>query len=208
MKRSETVLIAVAGIWLVLISAGLWALAGYEFTSGGTGKAPTSWPAESRIQRVNGEATLVMAVHPKCPCSRASIGELAIAMTRMQGRVKAHVLFYKPAGYAEDWVKTDLWRDAAAIPGVSVEEDEEGVEAERFGARVSGDVLLYDTSGKLRFHGGITASRGHAGENRGRQAVVAIASGEKTDRVETPPFGCMLHGAKTPTSGTATGMKQ
>ena len=59
---------------------------------------------------------------------------------------------------------------------------------------------LYDTSGKLRFHGGITASRGHAGDNRGRQAVVALARGETSDRAETPAFGCMLHGAKPPTA--------
>lgn len=132
MNRSESVLLTVAGIWLVLISAGLWALAGYEFTSGGTGNAPTSWPAESRIQRVNGEATLVMAVHPKCPCSKASVGELAKAMVQMQGRVTAHVVFVKPAGHREGWAKTDLWREATAIPGVSVQVDEDGAEAARF----------------------------------------------------------------------------
>ena len=149
-----------------------------------------------------------MAVHPKCPCSRASIGELAIAMARMQGRARAHVFFTKPTGYPEDWVKTDLWRTAAAIPGVSVEVDEEGVEAARFGAQVSGGVLLYDASGQLRFHGGITASRGHAGDNRGRQAVVALAWGEKTERAETPAFGCLLHGPATVTRTAAAGSER
>ena len=49
------------------------------------------------------------------------------------------------------------------MPGVRVFEDPEATTARLFGARVSGQVLLYDAGGKLLFNGGITAFRGHPG---------------------------------------------
>ncbi|MFO0864756.1 MAG: hypothetical protein U0744_08910 [Gemmataceae bacterium] len=70
--------------------------------------------------------------------------------------------------------------------------DPEGVEASLFGAETSGHVMLFDPSGHRRFHGGITASRGHAGENMGRQKIIAIVRGESTARDEFPVFGCRL----------------
>ena len=51
-----------------------------------------------------------MLTHPHCPCSRASIGELARLMAQAQGRVTAYVLFIKPAGSPEDWENSDLWQ--------------------------------------------------------------------------------------------------
>ena len=192
MKRKGFLLAGLVVAWLTAASAGLWVLARYEFTPGNSSAAPEQWPAGSRIQREPGKATLVMLVHPKCPCSKASVGELAKAMARMPGRVSAHVVFVQPAGYTEEWVKSELWREAAAIPEVNVQVDEDAAEAERFGANVSGETLLYDASGRLRYQGGITLSRGHWGDNRGRMAVEALVRGEKTETARMPAFGCAL----------------
>jgi hypothetical protein len=52
--------------------------------------------------------------------------------------------------------------------------------------------LLYDTAGRLLFSGGITAARGHSGDNAGREAIVALLAGAPTDRTQTPVFGCKL----------------
>ena len=80
----------------------------------------------------------------------------------------------------------------AAIPGVKVLIDENGTEAGLFDAHVSGQVLLYDTEGKLVFHGGITESRGQAGDNAGRAAIESIVNQGTSDRDQTPVFGCPL----------------
>ena len=197
MTRRGFILAALVGAWLVAAGAGLWVLARYEFTPGEFSAAAEQWPVGSRIQREPGKYTLVMAVHPKCPCSRASVGELAKAMARMPGRVSAHVLFVQPTEFTEDWAKTDLWREATAIPEVSVQFDEEEKEARRFGANVSGETLLYDASGRLRYQGGITASRGHWGDSRGRAAVEALVRGEATETAKMPAFGCLLHGPES-----------
>ena len=69
-------------------------------------------------------------------------------------------------------------------------------EAHRFGARTSGDVVAYDAAGTLRFHGGITISRGHVGHNLGHVRVDAIVHGADAGVAETPVFGCALEAVR------------
>jgi hypothetical protein len=133
-----------------------------------------------------------MLAHPHCPCTRASIGELAQIMADTQGKLNAFVLFIKPTGAGTDWDDTELRRSAAAIPGVTVSTDADGAEAARFGAKTSGHTLLFDGTGALLFSGGITASRGHAGRNSGESAIIAVVNGKRADRARTPVFGCSL----------------
>ncbi|HYE19874.1 MAG TPA: hypothetical protein VEA69_15605 [Tepidisphaeraceae bacterium] len=154
------------------------------------------WPANVGVARSDGSPALVLAVHPRCPCSRATIGELAKLMTDCRGRVTATVLMLRPAGVPAGWERTGLWDAAAAIPGVTVVADDAGRAAGRFGAATSGQALLYGADGRLLFAGGITESRGHSGDNAGRSALTAsILGGAPTDTsavVRTPVYGCPL----------------
>lgn len=193
----RVLLLASTVLWLFAVSAGLRVLWGYENAPGASAKAPLHWPIESRIQRAQGSATLVMLAHPHCPCTRASIGELALLMAHSQGRVTAYVLFLKPAGFSEQWEKTDLWQSAARIPGVNVLIDDGGSEARRFHAATSGQTMLYDAEGRLLFSGGITGSRGHAGDNAGRSAIVSLLNTGAAERAETFVFGCQLFDANS-----------
>src|SRR2546422_955144 len=69
----------VAGmLWLAAVSAGSLAMLRYANTPGHTAQAPLQWSAGSLIARDSQRATLVMFVHPRCPCSRASVGELSL----------------------------------------------------------------------------------------------------------------------------------
>jgi hypothetical protein len=186
------ILFASTVLWLVAVSAGLSVLWAYENTPGVSAKPPVSWPTASRIQRARDGATLVVFVHPHCPCSRATMGELGALMAHAQGRLSAYVLFLKPAGFSEDWEKTDLWQSAAMMPGVNVLIDEGGLEARRFNSSTSGQTILYDSAGHLTFSGGITGSRGHSGDNAGRSAILSVVNAGAADRAETFVFGCPL----------------
>jgi hypothetical protein len=186
------ILLPAAVLWLCAVSTGLWILWGYENTPGAGAKPPVLWPAASRIQRPHDRATLVMMVHPHCPCTRATVGELAEIMAHAQGRLNAYVLFLKPAGFSEDWEKTDLWQSAASIPGVSVMVDDGGTEARLFNSSTSGQSILYDAAGHLLFSGGITGSRGHSGDNAGQSAIVSLVNMKAAERAETFVFGCPL----------------
>ena len=185
---------ALSVIWVVFATIGLSRLWRYEATPGELTQSPTTWPAESRIERETKRPTLLVFAHPRCPCTRASIGELARIMTICHGKVDARVLFFQPMGSASDWAQTDLWFAAREIPGVSVIQDESGFEATRFSATVSGHSLLYDATGRLLFSGGITGSRGHAGDNVGKTAIESLLLNGQTNRQQTFVFGCPLLG--------------
>lgn len=191
--RNKFCLTALLGVtWVAAVAFGLRVLLKYESTPGRTGAVGVSWPATSSIQRSGENPTLVMLAHPHCPCTRATIGELAQIMADTQGKLDAYVLFTKPKGAGRDWDDTELRRSAAAIPGVAVLTDADGSDASRFGAETSGHTLLFDRTGALLFSGGITASRGHAGRNDGESAIIAAVNGKRSGRARTPVFGCSL----------------
>jgi hypothetical protein len=192
LRKKKLLLIVSGALWFAAVGVGLGMLWRYENTPGVAAASPKLWPAESDLQRAPGRATLVMLAHPHCPCTRASIGELALLMAHCQGRVNAHVLFVQPEGFADDWTQTDLWQSAAAVPGVTVRRDEGGIEAHHFHAETSGQVLLYDATGRLLFSGGITGSRGHSGDNAGRSAIESLLTEGTTQRDQTLVFGCSL----------------
>jgi hypothetical protein len=164
----------------------------YDNSPGIIAAAPTMWPVDSHISRQPGVPTLVMLIHPHCPCSLASIGEMALLMAEIPAPVNANVLFIRPPEFLQDWEKTDLWNNAAGIPGVKVDVDVDAAEARLLGSQTSGQLLLYDIDGQLLFKGGITASRGHSGDNDGRRAIVSLLAQHHRKRAETPVFGCPL----------------
>lgn len=179
-------------VWLGLVAAGLSWMFRYQTAAGTTAEPPEVWPPHSAMELASPEATLLMMVHPQCPCTRASIAELALLMTSCQGRVRAYVLFCKPDNAPEGWEKTDLWANAARIPGVQAWCDESGAEARRFGASTSGQTLVYDRAGRLRFSGGITAGRGHSGQNPGRSAIEDLLLRGAYSHRRTDVYGCAL----------------
>jgi hypothetical protein len=189
-KAILTVLLGLA--WAGTAVFGGHALLKYENSPGKVGRVSSSWPPHSIVQLANDRPTLVMAAHPQCPCTRASVAELAQLMAHVQGKVRAYVLFYSPRESGADWQNTDLRRTAAQIPGVTVLSDIDGAEAERFGAETSGHTFVFDPSGRLLFNGGITASRGHSGDNAGESAIVSLINDHTSKRSQTFVFGCSL----------------
>ena len=178
--------------WMAALACGGRALFQYETTPGEVGRIASSWPSVSVVPRQANKPTLLMFAHPHCPCTRASIGELAQIMAHEVGKVNAYVFFVKPENAETGWDDTDLRSSAAAIPGVTVITDRSGKEAARFGAKTSGHTVLFASDGSLVFSGGITASRGHAGANAGENAILALLSEAPAERARTPVFGCSL----------------
>jgi hypothetical protein len=193
MRRSSAWLLAGGCIWLAGVAAGFHQLWLYSGTPGAAA-APSSidWPPESRIERSRVAPTLVMFLHPHCPCSFASMNELDRILTDLGGTLAAHAIVVRPRGVPEGWERGRIFDRARELKGVSVEIDEGGVEAHRFGAETSGYVLLYDSSGRLVFRGGITAARGHEGENVGSERIVSLARTGHADKGEAAVFGCGL----------------
>jgi hypothetical protein len=164
----------------------------YEFSPGNDPHAPEHWPTASGIPRVAEHSTLLVFAHPKCPCTGATLDELAEIVMRAGAETKPAVLFFTPSDAGTAWTQTASVRRAAAILGVNVIADQSGREAQLFHASTSGRTLLYSPDGGLLFDGGITGSRGHVGENPGATAVVMLLAQRLSVHATTPVFGCSI----------------
>jgi hypothetical protein len=195
--------IALPAIWIVVTVAAFGLLRRYSAVPGAVGATPVRIPdrAEGGGGARQAGYRLMVFLHPRCPCSRATVRMLERVLAQCDGSALAvEAVLVRPAGVdprdAEKWTRGGMWEAAGAIPGVRTVLDDGGVRASRYGARTSGHVVLYDGSGRLVFSGGITPSRGHEGESAGVDAVLAAVRGAPrawgAAAVHTPVFGCDL----------------
>jgi hypothetical protein len=140
---------------------------------------------------------LVVFAHPRCPCSAATFDQLAEVAANAGEATKISVVFFTPADAGAEWTQSPTVLQAAGIPGVTIVADERGREAGLFHAFTSGRTLLYDREGALVFDGGITGSRGHAGENAGATALLEILTKGGNVSTRTPVFGCPIRARTT-----------
>src|ERR1043166_7465345 len=173
-KPARLALLCAGICWATFMAVGLHVLSRYASTPAQPADVSRRWPSQTSIPRSFDRATLLMFVHPKCPCTRASLGELDLLMTRCHDRVSTIMIVVEPVDAPPDWSQSDLVTSAARIPGLAVVQDAGGIEAARFHVSTSGQTILYDAGGNLLFHGGITSARGHAGDNDGRAAIVSL----------------------------------
>jgi hypothetical protein len=191
-QQSHGFLAAAGILWGSLVVVGFLFLAQEEFTPVKASQSMKLFPQGSAVPLVSDKMTLVLFAHPHCPCTRASLHELDGLLAEAQNRVSVTVVFTIPSGVSAHWQRGDSWNLATNIPGVRVIKDQGGWEAHQFDVEGSGHVLLYAPSGKLLFSGGITASRGHEGDNAGRSAIVSFIQSGHATVSQTPVFGCSL----------------
>ena len=189
-RKKKLILVIFTAIWLTGMVVGMSVVNSYSNTTGAVGEPPSAWPVDCAIPRAADRDTLLMFMHPRCPCSRAGLRELARILSQTGDRLEACVVFFQPDDKSDDWSHSDLWKFATRIPGVKVYSDVSAETASQFGAKTSGHVLLYDAEGRLLFSGGITAGRGHEGDNTGRSAVISLVRRERQPPNFCPVFGC------------------
>ena len=183
-------------LWTALVTVGLAGIARYSATPGAPATARSDWPDGVPFQLDERKLTLVVSVHPHCPCSRAAIAELSKLLAKRSERMRTYVLFVRPRGVEESWERNSLIESAKQLPDVNVMIDVNGVWSSKFGAHTSGQTYAFDSSGALRFSGGMTPSRGHEGANAGIDRIVARVdrdqSGFRSLKTSTDVFGCSL----------------
>jgi hypothetical protein len=177
----------------LLTLAGFYVLLRFDGTPAQQHYAPSRWPASAGIAFPSGKPALLVFLHPMCPCSRATLDELNGVLARVPKAAlpEIHLLFVRSIRNP-DWNGGDLWERARGIPNAFRHSDEGGRIAVRFGARTSGATLLYGVNKNLLFQGGITASRGHEGDNVGAERLqAALETGRRAANL-TQLFGCAL----------------
>jgi hypothetical protein len=193
--RTPALLASAAVLWLIFVSAGFGLLLQYGATPArGALEPPERWPAVTHVARATSLPTLVQFVHPRCSCSRASLAELERLMARLAGRAEARVVIVRPRGDTADFDVAALEERVRRIPATVPTTDADGSDSIAFGTSTSGTTLLYGSDGRLLFAGGITSSRGQEGPSLGQERIFALVTDGHADRVDSPVFGCSLHG--------------
>ena len=191
-RLSEWWVSPLVALWLLCVACGIASFDRYTLLPGSPAFASEQRPQAIGPSHTSGCDELLMVVHPNCPCSRASMSELAALAASCEKPLSIRILFVEPPGLVEDVETTELWHSAQHIPGAALIRDTNGALSHALGATTSGQVYLYDRGGTLRFSGGITDSRGHAGNNLGRSAIEAILHDQSPGTICTPVFGCAL----------------
>jgi hypothetical protein len=171
-------------IWLTAVLGGFGLWERYDAAPGPVGSGASVDGPEVTRWRVT------VFAHPKCPCTRATLRELAELLSAAP-HLMARVVFVCPEGSPEGWEHGASWEDATRLAGVEVVRDRTGAEARRFGAQTSGQAVLTDPTGRVVFRGGLTPGRGRVGESAGRRAVLAWVSSGSGART-APVYGCAL----------------
>lgn len=170
--------------------------------------AESKWPARTKIFQEQSQGHLLVFVHPYCPCTLATLKNLqdlsipeTVTVSVVQLRNRKLESIHTPFSGISRILEKKGWNLVL---------DDDGVEAKTFGATTSGECMLFGPTGRLLFAGGITASRGHLGDNPGLELLSGtiqqigkeppLASqlptmpqlAKKLTRSEFPTFGCPL----------------
>ena len=192
-------------LWGLAVGSGFCWLADYSSEPGTHGVIPQQLPHTiNAIESPPGppRARLLVFLHPQCPCSVATVRELARLAPVVRTRADIQVLFAHPDDADSGDSPTSLRQQAAAIPGVSIADDPDGQLASACGVQTSGHALLYDANGVLLFSGGLTAGRGHEGGTPSQSALTAqLSSPDPPAFVEYCAFGCPLRTDTTSNNG-------
>lgn len=181
----------VVTLWTAALAVCLLWLGAYASTPGADGAAVESLPPSAAISS-GADGTLLMFVHPHCPCTAASLTEFEGVLERSPAALGAELVFFSDPAAGPDWVEGRLWRRAGDLEQVRRRVDPGGVLATEFGVSTSGHVLYFDAEGALRFDGGLTAGRGHVGPTLARAALERVLAGDATAPSDFVVFGCGL----------------
>ena len=187
---------AILAVWAVLLVLAFRPFVVYTFTPGPAAVPPATWPGESRFHPEPATPTLLVFSHPECPCTRATLAGVEQALARSPRGIRTVVFFVGSPGGPASRVGQGLIRTAQSLPGARLVRDIDGREAGLFHVFTSGQVLYYDAAGMLQFSGGITAARGHQGDNPGLSDLESVMEGRPggPNCLRAPVYGCLIGG--------------
>ncbi|MCU0711848.1 MAG: hypothetical protein MUC43_07290 [Pirellula sp.] len=145
------------------------------------------WPSTTKVSLGDSTQHLVVFVHPFCPCTRATLRNLDEALR--DSDLKVSVVQLRNEKLESSHAPISHIADLSRKNGWNLILDDNGVEARAFGAMTSGECMLFSSSGERLFIGGVTASRGHLGNNEGLDVLKGIVHRITTENRESAESG-------------------
>jgi peroxiredoxin len=140
---------------------------------------------------LKGNITLIMFISVQCPVSNS-----------YNDRMNALYQDYAPRGVKFIAINANRTESPSAVMEHArahnfqfpVYKDEDNVVADRFGATVTPETYVIDSSGTIRYHGSIDDSKdpAHVSTQRLRLALDAVLAGSTPAQTETKAFGCTI----------------
>lgn len=203
--------LAVFSLWGICVILGLAVLAKHRNTPGEPIRPAGESSVEQAVARLSpaelrpflaqdSAFTLIVLAHPRCPCTQATLHELQRLIPRLDGKVALHAYFAIPAGKTDDFAEGANLRLAQSLPGMKITLIPAAEIVGKLGGGTSGQVIVFDHGGRLKFQGGITAGRGHEGDNPGEESIRALVATGSTRLASTPVYGCSLREVRTVTT--------
>jgi hypothetical protein len=199
--RARLIVTAACGLWMAIAGVGLALIASHDSKAGRRAIVPAAWSSELGLPEQDGRPLVVVAVHPRCPCTPSTIDAIRDATARAQAEPRIIAIVMTPSSQGPDWAGGESLAKLREI-GAQINIDLDGAGAARLGATTSGHVIVFAADGTRVFSGGVTPSRGHVGECNGTTALEASLRGRRPHIAETPVFGCELQDANGPRDGT------
>ena len=141
-KQSNTVGQGLKNIviaWSVLVLLGYGCMVFYSTAPAKSAISLGAFPLESGLAKGRG-LTLITFLHPRCPCSKASVSELQelLAQSRFPSNLTVYAVVSQPPGCAAEFTKGDILDSLSSIKNVHLVVDKNDLESQRFGAKTSG----------------------------------------------------------------------
>src|SRR5207302_10314677 len=95
-RRSRALLAAAVVLWIPAVGTGVRSLLRYSNTPGRAGTPPAEWPRGASVPPPRDRAALLVFAHPQCPCSQATMEELARIVANAREKLDIYVFFYAP----------------------------------------------------------------------------------------------------------------
>ena len=195
--NSRPIQLAIFAGLLAMSVIGFIQLTDYSTRPGAFGESPrqlgdidltaTSWPADSISDQ---KPILIVFYHPKCPCTSATVRVLERLHPRFNAVPQITAVAYCPENEPESWIESRTTATLLSLDQTQIVIDRGGRLSEKFGAHVSGHILLYDVNGNLNFSGGITPYRGHEGDCPSSLDLLDRVNSPGDKCKQWPVFGC------------------
>jgi hypothetical protein len=183
------------GFWIALWGASIAAATSSFWSYSQIGDMPSGLlPSAERIAAVGlepGCITLIIGLHPHCPCTRGISEELNRLAAESED-YRFVVLASCPQDAMSSWMDTPSIRELERLPRTRIIADECGMIASSLGMIRSGHVIVIGADGFPRYSGGMTSSPLHSLGRPAREAATEVAVGTPLSATTAMVFGCPL----------------
>lgn len=191
--RKKIIISVIISIWVGSIIWSTKAMLIFQFTPGKMGKVFNDFPQKSKLVLDQTLPTLILFLHPKCTCSKASVEEIKIIKSSIKKEFKLIAVVQTASLKLTDELEK-LKEELSTLPHSTIVNDSYSFETNLFSVKTSGQIYIYSSFGELIYTGGSTSSRGTSSPSELRRTIASILETNKKPHqlITKSIYGCEM----------------